>query len=100
MRRLAELIAVAMVAGSVFAHAGHVHNYLGTVKAIDAGHLKIRTAAPDSTEKEFILTGYTRYTRNGDPVSKGELKEGLRVSVYVGEDGKTVTRVLLPPKLK
>ena len=97
MRRIAAVIIATLIATSLFAHGGHTHNYLGTVKAVDGWHMILKTE--DAKEHEFELTRETRYTRNGDSVSKGALKAGLRVSVYVADDGKTVTRVLLPAKI-
>ena len=74
MRRIAAVIIATLVATSLFAHGGHTHNYLGTVKAVDGWHMILKTE--DAKEHEFELTRETRYTRNGDSVSKGALKAG------------------------
>jgi hypothetical protein len=96
MRRIAIFTLLALAATSLLAHGGHVHNFLGTVKSVDAAHLSITTQ--ESKQVEFLLTDSTRYTRNGDPAQKGDLRPGLRVSVHVAEDGKTATSVMLPAK--
>ncbi|MGZ8849064.1 MAG: hypothetical protein ACXW3E_01995 [Thermoanaerobaculia bacterium] len=96
MRRIAVFTLLALVAIPLLAHRSHVHHFLGTVKSVDAGHLLITTQ--ESKQVEFLLTDSTRYTRNGDPASKGDLRPGLRVSVHVADDGKTATSVMLPAK--
>ena len=77
----------------LFAHAGHVHNFLGTVKTADAQHLVITTE--HGKQAEFKLTTNTRYMRNGAKAKNADLVRGLRVSVYVEDDGKTAKMVSL-----
>ncbi|HSP15660.1 MAG TPA: hypothetical protein VLV78_12990 [Thermoanaerobaculia bacterium] len=97
MSKLAAFAVVALTAVSVFAHAGHVHNYLGTVKVVDASHLEIVTT--DSKTVDVAINESTKFLRyNGEPARKADLKPGVRVSLYVSEDGKTATKILLPPR--
>ena len=96
MRRIAVFTLLALVAIPVIAHRGHVHHFLGTVKSFDAGHLLIATQ--ESKKVEFLLTDSTRYTRDGGPARRDDLRPGLRVSVHVADDGKTATSVILPAK--
>jgi hypothetical protein len=96
MRRIAMFTLAALIATGALAHKGHVHNFLGTVKAVDTGHLLITTE--EGKRVELLLTNKTRYTRNGDPAPRGDLKPGIRVSVHVEDDGKTAKSVMLSRK--
>ena len=87
---LLSLITLA-VAATALAHGGHKHQFLGTVKALHANHLVVDTT--DGKEVTFTLTEKTRYTKGTAAATKADLKEGVRVSVYVENDGKTATTI-------
>src|SRR3954452_20467044 len=92
-----KLFAVLMmfVAASVFAHAGHVHSYMGTVtmihsttefmmKTTDEKTLFVRT-----TDKTLWLTAEVHAATLND------LKAGERVVVKMNVDGKTAASVTI-----
>jgi hypothetical protein len=84
---------IVLAATAVFAHGGHVHSFLGTVKSVADTRLVITTR--DAKEVAFVLTNATTYTRDGKAATKSDLKSGLRVAVHVADDGKTATAVNL-----
>jgi len=90
MKKLLGL-ALLLVAASAFAHAGHQHHFLGTVKSLQSTQLVITTTAGQETA--FTLTDTTAVTRDGAPVARTELTSGRRVAVYVADDGKTAVSV-------
>lgn len=90
-RLLITSILALIVSATAFAHGGHKHSYLGTVKALHENHLVVATTA--DAEVTFTLTEKTKYSKGTSPASKADLKEGVRVSVYVENDGKTATTV-------
>jgi hypothetical protein len=92
MRRiLTAAMLVAAIATTALAHAGHIHNFLGTVKSVDESRLVITTT--ESKDATFVLTPKTTYSREGKSASKSDLRTGVRVAVHVDEDGKTVTSI-------
>lgn len=87
---IATLVALA-IAATALAHGGHKHQFLGTVKALHESQLVVATT--DDKEVTFTLTEKTRYTKGTAAATKADLKEGVRVSVSVENDGKTATSV-------
>ena len=87
---LVSILALA-IAATAFAHGGHKHQFLGTVKALHANHLVVTTT--DNAEVAFVLTEKTKFAKGASAATKGDLKEGVRVSVYVENDGKTAATV-------
>ena len=83
--------ALLFVAATAFAHGGHQHQFLGTVKALTNAQLVITTTA--GKDAEFLMTSATAVTRDGSPVARTELTSGRRVAVYVANDGKTAVSV-------
>ncbi len=96
MRRIVVGLAVMMVAAVALAHAGHIHNFLGTVKSIADTRLVITT--PDAKAVTFVLNATTSFTRDGKPAPRAEVVVGQRVAVHVADDGKTATWVKLGTK--
>lgn len=84
-------IALFLLAATAFAHAGHQHHFLGTVKALQPAQLVITTTA--GADASFTLTAATAITRDGAPVARTELTAGRRVAVEVANDGKTAVSV-------
>ena len=90
MKRFLAL-ALFLVATAAFAHGGHQHQFLGTVKTLNDAQLVITTTA--GNDAEFAMTSSTAVTRDGAPVARTELTSGRRVAVYVADDGKTAVSV-------
>jgi hypothetical protein len=92
LHRILVLTIVALaIASSAFAHGGHKHQFLGTVKAVQSDQLVVTTT--DDKEVTFTLIGGTTYTKGASPATKADLQAGVRVSVHVQDDGKTATAV-------
>jgi uncharacterized cupredoxin-like copper-binding protein len=91
MKRLLPALLALAIAATALAHGGHKHQFLGTVKALQANTLAVTTT--DGKETTFTLTDKTRYTKGTAAATKADLKEGTRVSVHVENDGKTATAV-------
>ena len=93
--RKAIILAVSLIilSTAAFAHGGHKHAFLGTVKAVSADQLTIETK--EGQPATFTLTGKTEYLRDGKAAHREDLTAGLRVSVHVADDGKTATSVKL-----
>lgn len=90
MKRFLAL-ALFLVTATAFAHGGHQHQFLGTVKTLTNAQLVITTTA--GKDAEFVMTNTTAVTRDGAPVARTELTSGRRVAVYVANDGKTAVSV-------
>jgi hypothetical protein len=90
MKKLLAL-ALFLVATTAFAHAGHQHHFLGTVKSLQNTQLVITTTA--GKDAAFMLTPTTAVTRDGATVARTELTAGRRVAVEVANDGKTAVSV-------
>lgn len=96
MKRAIALAVLSLLLATIaLAHGGHQHNYLGTVKALQESQLVVTTK--DNKEVTFTLTDATAYTRGGAAATKADLKEGVRVSVGVANDGKTATTIKIAP---
>ena len=93
--KLHRLIIISLVtlalATTAFAHGGHKHQFLGTVKALSENQLVVTTT--EKREVTFTLTEKTTYSKGTSAASRNDLQEGVRVSVYVENDGKTATTV-------
>ncbi len=87
---LISILALA-IATTALAHGGHKHQFLGTVKALHENHLVV--TATDNAEVTFTLTDATLYTKGTSAATKGDLRAGVRVSVYVENDGKTAKTI-------
>lgn len=90
MKRLLAL-ALLLITVSAFAHGGHQHQFLGTVKSLTDAQLVITTTA--GKDADFVMTSTTAVSRDGAPVARTELTSGRRVAVYVANDGKTAVSV-------
>lgn len=90
-RLLITSLLALIVSATAFAHGGHKHQYLGTVKALHENHLVVTTTADG--EITFTLTEKTKYSKGTSAATKADLSEGVRVSVHVENDGRTATAV-------
>ncbi|SRR6266568_7125880 len=90
-----SFVALASLAGTVWAHPGHQHKALGTVGAVDAAHAEIKTK--DGKTVSVRLNADTKYLKGKAVAAATDVKVGQRVAVtYVEKDEKNVaTEVLL-----
>jgi hypothetical protein len=93
--KLHRLLIISLVtlalATTAFAHGGHKHQFLGTVKALSENQLVVTTT--EKREVTFTLTEKTTYSKGTGTATRNDLQEGVRVSVYVENDGRTATTV-------
>ncbi|MEO8382367.1 MAG: hypothetical protein ABI779_22085 [Acidobacteriota bacterium] len=91
IRRILVPSLLLLLAFSAFAHNGHVHSLLGTVKSVQTGQLVVAKA--DGSEMTVLLTDATRYEMGGQTASRTDLATGTRVSVHLADDSKTAVTV-------
>jgi hypothetical protein len=84
MRRIAVVAAVvlALTASAAWAHEGHVHTVMGTVTALDAKVVKVKT--PSGEVLSIAITGKTSVVRARRKVAIAEVQVGRRVVVDIG----------------
>ena len=87
------LFASLLVAVFAFAHAGHEHHFMGTVRQVQMAKLTIATV--DGHEVSFALNNDTRYERGAEAAKQTDVKPGMRVAVEVNDDGHTARVVKL-----
>ena len=95
IRILVAAIAL-LTTATLFAHGGHKHSYLGTVKLVHANHLVVNLK--DAGEKTFVLTKESELLKGEKVATRNDLVAGARVAVYVQNDDTTVTRVKIAAK--
>jgi hypothetical protein len=98
MRKVAvavSLTVLAAFAATLPAHPGHQHKALGTVGAVDASHVEIKTK--DGKTVSVLVNADTKYLKGKTAGAPTDVKIGQRVAVtYVEKDEKYVaTEVLL-----
>jgi hypothetical protein len=76
---------------SLFAHGGHVHNVLGTVKTVQATQLVLQKT--DGSDMTVVVNAATKYEMGGNPATSADLVSGARVSVHLADDSKTAVMV-------
>lgn len=83
-RRIALVAAVALVLGAsaAWAHEGHVHTVMGTVTALDAKVVKVKT--PSGEVLSIAITDKTSVLRAKRKVPIAEVQVGRRVVVDIG----------------
>ena len=84
IRRIALVAAVTLVlaAPAVGAHDGHDHIIMGTVTALDAKHLKVKT--PSGEVLSIAMIDKTMTTRDKKKIAFEEVQVGHRVAVNIG----------------
>ncbi len=87
-RRIAVFAVALLVAGAltVAAHEGHAHTIMGTITAVQATQVDVKTT--DGKPHSITLNDKTAITRGTAKLSAKDLAVGQRVVVDVG-DGKT-----------
>ena len=78
------LAAVVALAGSVLAHGDYTH-VLGTVTAMDATHVEVKTKAGKIVSVK--LTDATKFTKGGAAAAAKDMQVGQRVSVEAKPQG-------------
>ena len=87
---IALMIAGVALCGSVArAHEGHAHKVMGTVAAIDAKNLTVKTT--DGKTVMVMLDGKTRITQGKNKVDLSVVKVGDRVVAEGPEKDKMIT---------
>lgn len=84
IRRIALVAAVTLVLATpaVWAHDGHDHIIMGTVAALDAKHLKVKT--PSGEVLSIAVTDQTMTTRDKKKIAFKDVQVGRRVVVNIG----------------
>lgn len=83
-----------------FAHAGEVHQYMGTITTLnkDSSFMLKKT---DGKEMHVQVAKTTKYLHADDHAGKAsEVKVGTRVVVKMSKDGKTALSVKMAPPRK
>lgn len=84
-------------AALVFAHAGEVHSYLGTITKVNAADSFV-LKTKDGKQHTIVISKATTITHTDGHAGKAsELVVGTRASVKMSTDGKTATSVKLTP---
>lgn len=89
-------LAALLLAGRAVAHEGHAHKVMGTVVAIDAHHVEVKTT--DGAKASYPLTHETKCLKGKAQADLADVKVGTRVVLSIVEkDGKkSVAEVLMP----
>src|SRR5262249_803637 len=83
VKKLIAVLALSLIAAAAFAHAGHMHTYMGTVTMLhDDGSFMIKTT--DGKDMTIAISAATTW----DP-ARTDLAVGKRVVVKMALDGKT-----------
>jgi hypothetical protein len=86
------VLALLALTAPAFAHQGHDHNLLGTIKEAAGDHLVVTRR--DGTEATLQLTGKTDIRRaDGKKAERSELEPGRRVSIYMDDTEKIAVRI-------
>ena len=93
MKQPLAALAFLLVAAAAFAHAGHVHTYMGTVSMVhDDGSFMMKTT--DGKDIAVATSAATAYLRaDGTTATRADLATGMRVVVKLTLDGKTAASV-------
>ncbi|HKC10527.1 MAG TPA: hypothetical protein VKI41_00565 [Vicinamibacteria bacterium] len=94
MRKVAIVLSFVILpafAGPLSAHAGHEHKALGTVLAVDASHLDLKTK--DGKTVSVQLNAETRYLKAEGAATLADVKVSERVVVtYTEKDEKYLAK--------
>ncbi len=92
---LIALSLLLLLAASAFAHAGHVHTYMGTVTMLhdDQSFMMKTTDGKDITIQTSPATTYAH--ADGTAATRADLAAGVRVVVKMALDGKTAASVTM-----
>src|SRR5712691_4047495 len=92
-KQFAVLAIIALIVTSAFAHAGHVHTYIGTVTMLhgDNTFMIKTTDGKDITVTTSPTTKYLHADKHA--ANRSKVVVGSRVVVKMNTDGKTVASV-------
>jgi len=93
MKHTLAALALLLFAAAAFAHAGHVHTYMGTVSMLhdDSSFMMKTTDGKDVTVATNAATAYLH--ADGTTATRADLATGMRVVVKLTLDGKTAASV-------
>jgi len=94
MTRKLTFLLLLLAATTAFAHAGHVHKYLGTITSINGDEVVIHTT--DAKDVTFVVTKATAFKRGEKDAPRADMAAGMRVSVQLATDGKSALVVKMP----
>jgi hypothetical protein len=94
-RHIAVSLVLLLVAAGAFAHAGHIHSYMGEVTMLHSdGSFMMK--ATDGTDVTVLTSTETKYQlADGRDAARSDLAEGTRVVVKMSKDGKTAATIKL-----
>jgi hypothetical protein len=100
MISLLVFLSVTLATTNVFAHAGHIHTYMGTVTTVHTDtQFMMKTA--DGKDLTIDTTPKTSWLdAQGHAAKKNDLAVGARVVVKMNIDGKTAASVTMAPQPK
>jgi hypothetical protein len=85
---------------SAFAHAGHIHTYMGSVTMLHGDNAFVMKTT-EGKELTIQTTAKTKWLRSDNhPASRSELAVAQRVVVKMMEDGKTADTVKMSAPAK
>ncbi len=99
MKKMISLL-VFLTVTNAFAHAGHIHTYMGTVTMV---HTDTQFMMKTSDGKDLTIdtTPKTSWLdAQGHAAKKNDLTAGARVVVKMNIDGKTAASVTMAPQPK
>jgi hypothetical protein len=101
MKRLVAItLFVLFAASSAFAHAGHVHTYMGSVTMLHSD-TQFMMKTTDGKDRTIDTTAKTSWLHaDGRAAKRSELVVGSRVVVKMNTDGKTAASVKLSAPAK
>jgi hypothetical protein len=95
--RFVALVAAILVSslGLVYAHEGHAHKLMGTVKAVHADMNHVEITVKGGKVSGFYVTPTTKYVQGKKAATLADLKPGARVVVQgtMENDKMTAARV-------
>lgn len=93
LRRFVALVAVILVSslGLVYAHEGHAHKLIGTVKAVHAEMNHVEITLKDGKVSGFYVTPTTKYVHGKKAATLADLKAGARVVIEGTMDNEKMT---------
>jgi hypothetical protein len=94
MKKLLSL-SLLLIAATAFAHAGHIHTYMGSVTTLHGTAFMMKTTEGQTVTVQ--TTDKTTFTHENDhPAKLSDIAVGTRVVVKMNIDGKTAASVKVP----
>ena len=100
MKRFAISLVLLLAVTSAFAHAGHIHTYMGSVTMLHSD-TEFMMKTTDGKDVTIRTTPKTSWLHSDDHAAKkSELTVGSRVVVRMNTDGKTAASVKMSAPTK